>query len=30
MEPQKRGGIGIKNYQITEKTGKVAAIKVVR
>jgi DNA gyrase subunit A len=28
-EPQKRGGIGIKNYQITEKTGKVAAIKVV-
>ena len=28
-EPQKRGGIGIKNYQVTDKTGKVAAIKVV-
>ncbi|NMA36903.1 MAG: DNA gyrase subunit A, partial [Papillibacter sp.] len=28
-EPQKRGGIGIKNYQVTEKTGKVAAVKVV-
>jgi len=28
-EPQKRGGRGMKNYQVTEKTGKVAAIKVV-
>ncbi|NLL40014.1 MAG: DNA gyrase subunit A [Clostridiales bacterium] len=28
-EPQRRGGIGLKNYQITEKTGKVAAMKVV-
>ncbi len=27
--PQRRGGIGLKNYHITEKTGKVAAIKVV-
>ncbi|NLO47044.1 MAG: DNA gyrase subunit A [Clostridiales bacterium] len=28
-EPQKRGGTGLKNYQITKKTGKVAAIKIV-
>ena len=28
-EPQKRGGRGMKNYQVTEKTGKVAAVKVV-
>jgi DNA gyrase subunit A len=28
-EAQKRGGIGIKNYQITDKTGKIAAVKVV-
>lgn len=28
-EPQRRGGIGLKNYQITEKTGKVVAMKVV-
>ncbi|NCB52476.1 MAG: DNA gyrase subunit A [Clostridia bacterium] len=27
--PQNRGGLGLKNYNITEKTGKVAAIKVV-
>jgi len=27
--PQNRGGIGVKNYNITEKTGKVAAVKVV-
>ena len=27
--PQKRGGMGIKNYNITEKTGKVVAAKVV-
>ncbi|MEG1242443.1 MAG: DNA gyrase subunit A [Oscillospiraceae bacterium] len=27
--PQKRGGTGLKNYNVTEKTGKVAAIKVV-
>lgn len=27
--PQSRGGMGLKNYQVTEKTGKVAAIKVV-
>ena len=26
---QKRGGMGLKNYNVTEKTGKVAAIKVV-
>ncbi|MCR5689551.1 MAG: DNA gyrase subunit A, partial [Clostridiales bacterium] len=26
---QKRGGLGMKNYTITEKTGKVAAVKVV-
>lgn len=29
-QPQKRGGMGLKNYNITDKTGKVAAIKVVR
>jgi len=28
-EPQRRGGSGIKNYKITEKTGKVAVTKVV-
>ncbi len=28
-EPQHRGGKGMKNYNITEKTGKVAAVKVV-
>ena len=28
-EPQRRGGRGMKNYQVTDKTGKVAAIKVV-
>ena len=28
-EPQKRGGSGMKNYNITEKTGKVVAAKVV-
>ncbi|MBE6918306.1 MAG: DNA gyrase subunit A [Ruminococcaceae bacterium] len=28
-EPQKRGGSGMKNYHITEKTGKVVAAKVV-
>ncbi|MGE4353243.1 MAG: DNA gyrase subunit A [Oscillospiraceae bacterium] len=27
--PQNRGGLGIKNYQVTEKTGKIAAVKVV-
>ncbi len=27
--PQNRGGLGIKNYQVTEKTGKVVAAKVV-
>jgi DNA gyrase subunit A len=27
--PQKRGGMGLKNYNITAKTGKVAAVKVV-
>jgi DNA gyrase subunit A len=27
--PQRRGGLGMKNYHITEKTGKVADIKVV-
>ena len=27
--PQKRGGMGLKNYNVTEKTGKVADIKVV-
>ncbi len=28
-EPQHRGGLGRKNYQITAKTGKVAAVRVV-
>jgi DNA gyrase subunit A len=28
-QPQKRGGKGLKNYNITEKTGYVSAIKVV-
>lgn len=28
-QPQRRGGVGLKNYNITDKTGKVAAIKVV-
>ncbi|MDD4716464.1 MAG: DNA gyrase C-terminal beta-propeller domain-containing protein, partial [Oscillospiraceae bacterium] len=28
-QPQKRGGYGLMNYCITEKTGKVAAVKVV-
>ncbi len=28
-EPQRRGGTGLKNYHITEKTGKVAAVKIV-
>ncbi len=28
-EPQHRGGMGLKNYQITQKTGKVAGVKVV-
>jgi DNA gyrase subunit A len=27
--PQNRGGLGLKNYNVTEKTGKVAGIKVV-
>ena len=27
--PQKRGGMGLKNYNVTERTGKVATIKVV-
>ena len=27
--PQKRGGYGMKGYQVTEKTGKVVGIKVV-
>jgi DNA gyrase subunit A len=27
--PQNRGGLGLKNYNITEKTGKVAGVKVV-
>ncbi len=27
--PQKRGGMGLKNYNVTDKTGKVADIKVV-
>ncbi len=27
--PQKRGGMGLRNYNVTEKTGKVADIKVV-
>ena len=28
-QPQHRGGLGMQNYAITEKTGKIAAIKVV-
>ena len=28
--PQHRGGMGLKNYQVTEKTGKVADCRVVR
>ena len=28
-QPQHRGGLGLKNYNITEKTGKIADIKVV-
>ena len=28
-EPQNRGGMGLKNYQVTEKTGPVCAVKVV-
>jgi DNA gyrase subunit A len=28
-EPQHRGGMGLKNYNVTEKTGKVADVKVV-
>ena len=28
-EPQRRGGLGIKGYQITEKTGKAAGVKAV-
>ena len=28
--PQKRGGMGLKNYQVTDKTGNVAACRVVR
>ena len=28
-EPQHRGGFGLKGYQITEKTGKAAGVKVV-
>lgn len=28
-EPQRRGGLGLKNYNITDKTGKVAAMKIV-
>ena len=28
-QPQKRGGMGLKNYNITEKTGNVAAVKLV-
>ncbi len=27
--PQKRGGMGLKNYNVTERTGKVATVKVV-
>ena len=27
--PQHRGGLGIKNYKVTDKTGKIAAVKVV-
>lgn len=29
LQPQHRGGYGLQNYAITEKTGKVAAVKVV-
>ena len=29
-EPQHRGGFGLRGYQITEKTGKVAGVKVVQ
>jgi DNA gyrase subunit A len=29
LQPQRRGGYGLQNYAITEKTGKVAAVKVV-
>jgi DNA gyrase subunit A len=29
IEPQRRGGIGIRNYQITDKTGPIAAVKMV-
>ncbi|MBP5166855.1 MAG: DNA gyrase subunit A, partial [Oscillospiraceae bacterium] len=29
VEAQRRGGIGIRNYQITEKTGPIAAVKMV-
>ncbi len=28
--PQKRGGMGIKNYNVTARTGKIAGIKIVR
>ena len=28
-EPQHRGGLGLKSYQVTEKTGKIAAVKAV-
>ncbi|MGI6014459.1 MAG: DNA gyrase subunit A [Oscillospiraceae bacterium] len=28
-QPQRRGGMGLKNYNVTEKTGKVAAVKLV-
>ncbi len=28
-EPQRRGGKGMKNYNVTEKTGKVAGVKIV-
>ena len=28
--PQRRGGMGIKNYNVTPKTGKIAGVKVVR
>ena len=29
-EPQHRGGMGMKNYQVTEKTGRVAAVRAVQ
>ncbi|MBO4330718.1 MAG: DNA gyrase subunit A, partial [Oscillospiraceae bacterium] len=29
VEAQRRGGIGIRNYQVTEKTGPIAAVKMV-